>query len=95
MGLTNQDIQILQEIVDLEGKCLESNRCKVCPFRAICLPDFLNTRPPTASHREKLAMDVLTHHALIDSEISISDLKQDYRRTVSYTHLTLPTILLV
>jgi hypothetical protein len=73
MALNNQDAQVLQEIVDTSGKCMDSNRCKICPFRVMCLPEFLNPKPPTTSQREKMAIDVLTHHALIDEEISIEE----------------------
>lgn len=77
MALNNQDAKVLQDIVDLGGKCMDSGRCKICPFRAMCLPEFLNPVPPTTSQREKMALDVLTHHALIDDEISIIDHQWD------------------
>ena len=79
MALTDQDITVLQDIVALEGKCMDSNRCKACPFRSMCLPEFLNSNPPTSSQRSQLAMDVLTHHALVDSELSLDELSNDYR----------------
>jgi hypothetical protein len=79
MSLSEQDIKILQDIAILEGKCMESVRCKICPFRAMCLPEFLNLIPPTAQQREKMAVSVLTHHALIDGDISIEEIKEDYK----------------
>lgn len=72
MALNKSDEKILQEIVDTEGKCLSSVRCSQCPFRARCLPEFLNPQVPTESQRFQMALDVLTHHALIDDE-SIED----------------------
>ena len=68
MALSNADAQVLEEIVNLDGKCMESQRCKICPFRAMCLPEFLNPVPPTPSQRAKMALDVITHHALVDEQ---------------------------
>lgn len=75
MALTNNDSRILQEIVDLDGNCLDSVRCKLCPFRALCLPEFLNPTPPTKEQRAKMALDVMTHHALVDEETPL-DIEQ-------------------
>ena len=66
MALTNNDANILQEIVNLDGKCMDSKRCKLCPFRVMCLPEFLNPNPPTPEQRAKMSLDVITHHALVD-----------------------------
>lgn len=68
MPLSNSDAQVLSEIVNLDGKCMESQRCKICPFRAMCLPEFLNPVPPTPEQRAKMALDVITHHALVDEQ---------------------------
>lgn len=75
MALTDIDANIMQQIVDLDGKCLDSQRCKLCPFRVMCLPEFLNPTPPTTEQRAKMALDVMTHHALID-EAAPLDIKQ-------------------
>lgn len=68
MALTNSDAAVLEQIVDLSGNCMESQRCKVCPFRAMCLPEFLNPIPPTTDQRAKMALDVIAHHALVDEQ---------------------------
>lgn len=68
MSLSNSDARVLQEIVTFDGKCMESQRCKICPFRAMCLPEFLNPVPPTPEQRAKMALDVMTHHALVDEQ---------------------------
>lgn len=78
MALSDLDKKILQEIVTESGKCLNSKRCAVCPFRAKCLPEFLNEEVPTESQRMQMALDVLTHHALIDEEMTTEDLEKDY-----------------
>ncbi len=75
MALTSNDSRILQEIVDLDGNCLDSVRCKLCPFRALCLPEFLIPTPPTKEQRAKMALDVMTHHALVDEETPL-DIEQ-------------------
>lgn len=66
MALTNKDVEILQEIVNVGGKCLYSKRCLDCPFRSRCLPEFLNTEPPTTNQRLNMALDVLTYHQLLE-----------------------------
>lgn len=66
MALSNNDTQILEQIVNLDGKCMDSQRCKICPFRVMCLPEFLNPLPPSPEQRAKMALDVMTHHALVD-----------------------------
>ena len=75
MALSNKDKHLLQEILLLEGKCMESNRCMECPFRAMCLPDFLNPIPPTTAQRDRMAGDILINDALLDEEIVFSDYK--------------------
>jgi hypothetical protein len=34
----------------------------------MCLPEFLNPIPPTPEQRAKMALDVMTHHALVDEQ---------------------------
>lgn len=68
MALSSNDTRILEQIVDLDGKCMDSQRCKLCPFRVMCLPEFLNPIPPTQEQRAKMALDVITHHALVDED---------------------------
>jgi hypothetical protein len=79
MALNTSDKNVLEEIVEAEGKCMDSKRCQKCPFRAICLPEFLNPIPPSQPQRLKMAEDVLAHHYLIDEEIEVDDLKKEYK----------------
>lgn len=79
MALSNSDKVVLEEISTLEGNCLDSKRCEKCPFRAICLPDFLNPIPPSQEQRMKMAQDVLTHHYLIDEEVEVVEIQRDYK----------------
>jgi Holliday junction resolvase RusA-like endonuclease len=44
----------------------------------MCLPEFLNPIPPTTAQRAKMALDVLTHHALMDDEDITEDQAQDF-----------------
>lgn len=66
MALSNNDTRILEQIVDLDGKCMNSQRCNICPFRAMCLPEFLHPNPPTPEQRAKMALNVMAHHSLVD-----------------------------
>jgi hypothetical protein len=77
MALSRDDQNVLEEIVKLDGQCLDSNRCRRCPFRAICLPEFLNPIPPSQPQRLKMAQDVLVHHYLIDDELEAEEFKWD------------------
>lgn len=71
MALNTSDKDVLEEIVALDGSCMSSKRCDKCPFRARCLPEFLNPIPPSQEQRLKMAQDVLAHHYLIDDETDI------------------------
>ena len=75
MSLRKEDASALQKIVELEGKCLRADLCLQCPFRSMCLPEFLNPHPPTRSQRLNMALDILTHHALMDPEVDFSKVK--------------------
>ena len=66
--LSKKDILILQEIIDLKGHCLFSTRCVECPFRSNCLPEFLNTVPPTQSQRMNMALDVIAYQELLGDD---------------------------
>ena len=79
MALSDSDKKVMQQIVDLEGKCMKAERCNKCPFRAMCLPEFIYPNPPTQSQRMKMAMDILVHHELIDNELTVEELKEEYR----------------
>jgi len=79
MSLSTIDKATLEEITQLSGKCLDSGRCNRCPFRAICLPEFLNPIPPSEEQRLKMAQDVLTHHYLIDSDMDLDEITRDYK----------------
>ena len=79
MALSLQDKNVLEEIVTTEGKCMDSKRCQKCPFRAICLPEFLNPIPPSQPQRLKMAQDVLAHYYLIDDEIEIEEIQKEHK----------------
>jgi len=77
VALSVSDRNTLEEIVQLDGQCLDSKRCQRCPFRAMCLPEFLNVVPPSEPQRLKMAQDILTHYYLIDDQVEIKDHKWD------------------
>jgi hypothetical protein len=79
MALSTSDKNILEEIASTDGHCMSSKRCERCPFRAICLPEFLNPIPPSREQRLKMAQDVLAHHYLIDNEVEVEDIKKDFK----------------
>lgn len=68
MSLIQKEMNILQEIIDLEGKCLDSIRCSKCPFRATCLPTFLDDSPISHQKRLRMALDVLSYDAILDDD---------------------------
>lgn len=70
--ITKKDRQILDEIINLEGKCLSSSRCLECPFKALCLPQFLAPAPLPQYKRLKMAVDVIAYNDLLgDSDIPL------------------------
>ena len=75
MILSKKDCSLLEEVVELDGNCLKSTRCKQCPLRTTCLPKFLNIKPPTIQQRQKTALNIITHRALIDENLTKEDLK--------------------
>ena len=79
MALTTSDKNTLEEIVSTDGQCMSSKRCEKCPFRAICLPEFLNPIPPSQEQRLKMAQDVLAHHYLIDEDVEIEEINKDFK----------------
>ena len=79
MALSNSDKEILEQIVEKRGHCLKSTRCKKCPFRAMCLPEFLNPVPPSEPQRLQMAMDVLMHHCVIDGEVELEEIQRDFQ----------------
>jgi hypothetical protein len=77
MAISKSDQIVLQQIVDEEGNCLKASRCKVCPFRSMCLPEFLFPQPLTQNQRMTMALDILVHHSLIDEDVEVQDLSKD------------------
>ena len=75
--LNEQDNKVIQEIVDAAGQCLNSKRCPSCPFRGICLPEFLNEGLSPES-RLALALKVMANQFLLGEDISAEDIKRDY-----------------
>jgi hypothetical protein len=68
MALNDSDQKILEEVVTLEGDCLKKERCEKCPFRSMCLPEFLNIEPPTKNQRKEMAAKILMHNAVMEDE---------------------------
>ncbi len=78
MAMNKKDIDILEEIISVNGKCLQSKRCEDCPFRSVCLPEFLNVIPPTQTQRYKMAADVLSYHGLLNDDSALEEVKSSY-----------------
>ena len=79
MALSQSDKDVLEEIVKSDGQCMNSKRCPRCPFRAQCLAEFLNPTPPSQPQRLKMAIDVLTHHYIIDEDVEVEEIRKDYQ----------------
>lgn len=65
--MTKQEKKILSEIVELDGACLDNSRCKNCPFKRKCLPEFIAPKKSRPSKPKRLAMalDALTNLELL------------------------------
>jgi hypothetical protein len=77
MALKEQEKNVLEEIVTLNGTCMLKARCDKCPFRVMCLPEWVYPNPPSQEQRLKMAQDVLTHHGLLDEDTDIEEFKWD------------------
>jgi hypothetical protein len=73
--LSEKDRKVLQEIIDTDGKCLDSNRCNMCPFRSICLPEFLNTSPPSPQQRINMALAIIIHDELFQGGLDLEQVQ--------------------
>jgi hypothetical protein len=64
--------KILQDIINLNGDCLDSNRCSVCPFAYVCLIEFAKnasdpkTRIASKQDRLNIALNILMRDALMN-----------------------------
>jgi hypothetical protein len=76
--ISSKDAEILQEIVTLDGKCLSSKRCTECPFRSMCLPEFLAPTPLPQHKRAKMALNILSYNDLLDDDDIIEQVKSAY-----------------
>lgn len=66
--MNNNDTEVLQAIIDLDGNCLKSIRCIKCPFKHVCLPKFLEKR---LSHQQRvnMALSHIVNTSLLDDDI--------------------------
>ena len=73
-GITSKKaIKILEQIIKLNGNCLDPKRCENCPLRQQCHPTFYNSEDGGRSRfrdyeRVNNAMDILTNVILLQDE---------------------------
>jgi propanediol dehydratase small subunit len=60
---------VLEQIISLDGDCLDSVRCSSCPFKGQCLTEFATNTPPSKKTRRQMALDKLTIDALLNETI--------------------------
>lgn len=64
--------QILEEIIDLNGKCLDAERCAKCPLRNKCLTTFIKSSEPKSRfqdfERVNLASNILFNEIVMDDD---------------------------
>ena len=79
MSLNIADAIVLQEIIDVEGDCLDGIRCTVCPFRGGCLPEFLldSNKRPTKNQRFQMALDVIVKNTVLEDSENLYDRKDN------------------
>lgn len=65
-------IEILEEIIALDGKCLKASRCMHCPLRDICHPTFYSDSSGESRFRDfervNHASEILTNAILMGDE---------------------------
>ena len=64
--LTDKQREVLAEIVQNKGMCLEVERCESCPFASRCLPDFVKKEGWSKNKRLNMAADALVNEDLLD-----------------------------
>lgn len=64
--MNNSDLNILDEIISLDGDCLSPQRCEICPLRKQCLPVFLRKRRPSKKKRAQAALEAAINHCLME-----------------------------
>lgn len=57
--MTKNNIKILEQIVELNGKCLGLDMCKKCPFRKCCWSSIVNSHLIPKPIRVKAAQELL------------------------------------
>jgi len=79
--LSSSDRKILEQIIEVEGQCLLSQRCHQCPFRAMCLPEFLNVSPLSHSQRKNMAMDVISYNDILEDETALESINESRNKS--------------
>ena len=64
--INDSDRQILEEILDIQGQCLDVDRCNKCVLKKTCFRRWLTPRPPSSQLRARIALDLLTRDSLMD-----------------------------
>ena len=73
MTETTLKIKTLEEIIALNGKCLNPERCEQCPLRNKCHPTFYKSTDNGKSRfrdyeRVNHALDILTNFVLLGDD---------------------------
>ena len=66
--ISDKHQDVLQEIIELKGSCLDAPRCLACPFKKECLPEFVKGEGGaklSKPQRMNKAVDLLTNLELI------------------------------
>jgi hypothetical protein len=59
-------MDILEDVIAVNGDCLQATRCSRCPFASECLPKFAEESGPwTKEERRNRAMNALAHQVLM------------------------------
>ena len=61
----SKETQILQEIINHDGDCLQSDRCRECPLRFKCLSKWL-VKCPSKATRVQMALDTIARNTIME-----------------------------
>jgi hypothetical protein len=69
--VTPENKKVLNEILSLEGDCLDGSRCPMCPFKTQCLYEFLGSKGsyPSKIRRKQMALDAIVYLELLGESI--------------------------
>jgi len=72
MNLKIGNQRTLEQIIKLDGHCLNSELCIACPFAHKCLIEFLTGRGWSRQKRVMMALDQIACKELLEDDLDVT-----------------------